>query len=98
MGNHTWFPGEQWQCPACTGFTSQFTRLEFLVSYDARFVIVTHGPIEEALAYKRRGGDTMAWYFTPDCPFCSERGAPPGGGLPVVGRPSRTGRAYVARL
>jgi predicted dithiol-disulfide oxidoreductase (DUF899 family) len=51
-----WFPGEQWQCPGCTGFTSQFTRLEFLDSYDARFVIVTQGPIEEALAYKRRAG------------------------------------------
>src|SRR6266581_2364735 len=52
--NHMWFPGEQWQCPGCTGFTSQFTRLEFLDSYDARFVIVTQGPIGEALAYKRR--------------------------------------------
>jgi len=39
-----WFPGEQWQCPGCTGFTSQFTRLEFLDNYDARFVIVTQGP------------------------------------------------------
>ena len=28
--NHMWFPGEKWQCPGCTGFTSQFTRLEFL--------------------------------------------------------------------
>src|ERR1700748_3469033 len=59
--NHTfkttmWFPGEEWQCPGCTGFTSQFTRLEFLDGYDARFVIVTQGPIDEALAYKRRGG------------------------------------------
>src|SRR6266536_1504817 len=52
--NHMWFPGEQWQCPGCTGFTSQFTRLEFLDSYDARFVIVTQGPIDEALASRRR--------------------------------------------
>ena len=28
--NHMWFPDEEWQCPGCTGFTSQFTRLEFL--------------------------------------------------------------------
>ena len=28
--NHMWFPGEQWQCPGCTGYTAQFTRLEFL--------------------------------------------------------------------
>ena len=38
------------------GFTSQFTRLEFLDNYDARFVIVTQGPIEDALAYKARVG------------------------------------------
>ena len=50
--NHMWFPGEEWQCPDCTGVTSQFTRLEFLESYDARFVIVTQGPIDEALATK----------------------------------------------
>ena len=54
--NHMWFPGEEWQCPGCTGFTSQFTRLEFLDNYDARFVIVTQGPIDEALAYKAQGG------------------------------------------
>jgi predicted dithiol-disulfide oxidoreductase (DUF899 family) len=62
--HHMWFAGEQWQCPGCTWFTSQFTRLEFLDNYDARFVIVTHGPIDEALAYKRRVGNTMSWYST----------------------------------
>jgi Bacterial protein of unknown function (DUF899) len=34
--NHMWSPGERWQCPGCTGFTSQFTRLEFLDAYGAR--------------------------------------------------------------
>ena len=62
--NHMRFPGEQWQCPGCTGFTSQFTRLEFLDNYDARFVIVTQGPIDDALAYKRRIGNQMTWYST----------------------------------
>src|SRR6476469_6329038 len=51
--HHIWFAGEEWQCGGCTGFTSQFTRLEFLDNYDARFVVVTQGPIDEALAYKR---------------------------------------------
>jgi predicted dithiol-disulfide oxidoreductase (DUF899 family) len=50
--HHMWFPGETWQCPGCTGLTSQFTRLEFLEPYDARFVVVTQGPIDEALAYR----------------------------------------------
>jgi len=50
--------------PGCTGFTSQFTRLEFLDNWDARFVIVTQGPIDEALAYKRRVGNQMTWYST----------------------------------
>src|SRR5215207_3901886 len=62
--SHMWFPGEEWQCGGCTGFTSQFTRLEFLDAWDARFVIVTQGPIDEALAYKARVGNKMEWYST----------------------------------
>ena len=81
--HHMWFPGEQWQCPGCTGFTSQFARLEFLDNYDARFVIVTQGPIDQALAYKRRTGNTMAWYSTANSTFGSDVGAPPGGGFAV---------------
>ena len=81
--NHMWFPGEEWQCPGCTGFTSQFTRLEFLDNYDARFVIVTQGPIDEALAYKARVGNKMTWYSTADSPFGADMGAPPGGGFQV---------------
>ena len=42
--NHMWEDGAEWQCGGCTGFTSQFTRLDFLDNYDARFVIVTNGP------------------------------------------------------
>jgi predicted dithiol-disulfide oxidoreductase (DUF899 family) len=79
--NHMWFPDEEWQCSGCTGFTSQFTRLEFLDSYDARFVIVTQGPIDEALAYKARVGNKMTWYSTANSPFGTDMGAPPGGGF-----------------
>lgn len=75
--NHMWFPGETWQCGGCTGFTSQFTRLEFLDNYDARFVIVTQGPIDEALAYKRRVGNKMDWYSTANSSFGADVGAPP---------------------
>jgi predicted dithiol-disulfide oxidoreductase (DUF899 family) len=78
-----WFPGEQWQCGGCTGFTSQFTRLEFLNNYDARFVIVTQGPIQEALAYKRRVGNKMTWYSTANSSFGADVGAPPGAGFAV---------------
>src|SRR6201981_3712181 len=81
--NHMWFPGEQWQCPGCTGFTSQFTRLEFLDNYDARFVIVTNGPIDEALAYKRKVGNTMGWYSSSESPLAADMDAPPGGGFGV---------------
>jgi predicted dithiol-disulfide oxidoreductase (DUF899 family) len=79
--NHMWFPGEEWQCGGCTSFTSQFTRLEFLEPYDARFVIVTPGPIDEALAYKARVGNRMAWYSTANSPFGADVGAPLGGGF-----------------
>ena len=57
--NHMWSDGADWQCSGCTGFASQFTRLEFLDNYDARFVIVTNGPIEEALTYKAKVGNKM---------------------------------------
>src|ERR1700722_7792772 len=66
--SHMWFDGEEWQCPGCTGFTSQYTRLEFLDSYDARFVVVTQGPVDEALAYKKRTGNKMTWYSTANSP------------------------------
>ena len=81
--SHMWFEGEEWQCPGCTGFTSEFTRLEFLEDYDARFVIVTQGPIDEALAYKRKVGNTMTWYSTANSPFGTEVGAPPDSGYAV---------------
>jgi predicted dithiol-disulfide oxidoreductase (DUF899 family) len=81
--NHMWFPGEQWQCPGCTGFTSQFTRLEVLDNFDARFVVVTQGPIDEALAYKRLVGNTMTWYSTANSTFGADVGAPSGGGFAV---------------
>jgi predicted dithiol-disulfide oxidoreductase (DUF899 family) len=81
--HHMWFPGQKWQCPGCTGFTSQFTRLHFMANYDARFVIVTQGPIDEALAYKRTVGNTMDWYSTAGSPFGTDVDAPPGGGFGV---------------
>jgi len=81
--HHMWLAGEQWQCSGCTGFTSQFTRLKFLDNYNARFVIVTQGPIDEALAYKRRVGNTMTWYSTANSSFGADVGAPPGGGFAV---------------
>jgi predicted dithiol-disulfide oxidoreductase (DUF899 family) len=79
--HHMWFPGEEWQCPGCTGLTAQFTRLEFLDNYDARFVIVTQGPIDEAIAYKRRVGNQMTWYSTANSPFGADVDAPTGGGF-----------------
>jgi predicted dithiol-disulfide oxidoreductase (DUF899 family) len=81
--HHMWFPGEKWQCPGCTGFTSQFTRLEFLRNVDARFVVVTQGPIDDALDYKRRVGNKMTWYSTANSTFGADVGAPAGGGFAV---------------
>ena len=81
--HHMWSPGSEWQCGGCTGFTSQFTRLDFLTAYDARFVIVTQGPIEEALAYRELVGNRMTWYSTADSSFGTDVDAPPGGGFGV---------------
>ena len=81
--HHMWHPGAEWQCGGCTGFTSQFTRLDFLQPYDARFVIVTQGTIEEALAYRTKVGNQMTWFSTADSPFGADMDAPPGGGFAV---------------
>ncbi len=79
--HHMWHDGAEFQCGGCTYFTSQFTRLDFLDNYDARFVVVTQGPIEEALAYRRRVGNQMTWYSTAHSDFGADVGAPPGGGF-----------------
>lgn len=77
--HHMWQEGAEWQCPGCTGWTAQFTRLEFLDNYDARFVIVSQAPIEELLAYRDRVGNRMEWYSTYDSPFGADVDAPRGG-------------------
>jgi predicted dithiol-disulfide oxidoreductase (DUF899 family) len=77
-----WSDGGEWQCPGCTGFTSQFTRLDFLDRYyDARFVIVSNGPIDELLAYRDRVGNAMQWYSSADSSFGADVGAPPDAGF-----------------
>lgn len=81
--NHMWEKDAEWQCGGCTSFTSSFTRLDFLDNYDARFVIVTPGPIDAALAYAERVGNTMAWYSTADSPFGSAVDAGPNSGFGV---------------
>ncbi|BBX16321.1 hypothetical protein CRI77_09280 [Mycolicibacterium duvalii] len=81
--NHMWSDGAEWQCGGCTGFTSQFTRLEFLANYDARFVIVTSGPIEEALAYREKVGNAMDWYSSSGSNFAADVDAAPNTGFAV---------------
>ncbi|WBP93159.1 DUF899 family protein [Mycolicibacterium neoaurum] len=81
--HHMWSDGAQWQCGGCTGFTSQFTRLDFLDNYDARFVIVTNGPIDEALAYRDRVGNAMEWYSAAGTGFGADVDAAPGEGFAV---------------
>jgi len=81
--NHMWSEGAEWQCGGCTSFTSQFTRLAFLDNYDARFVIVTNGPIQEALAYKAMVGNKMDWYSSSESSFAADVDAPAGGGFAV---------------
>ena len=81
--HHMWEPGAQWQCGGCTTFTAQFARLGILEPNDARFVIVTQGTIEDALAYKEKVGNRMDWYSTADSPFGADVDAPAGGGFGV---------------
>ena len=81
--HHMWEDGAEWQCGGCTSFTAQFTRLDFLDNYDARFVVVTNGPIDEALAYRAKVGNRMEWYSSARSSFGADVDAPPGGGFAV---------------
>ena len=75
--HHMWTDGAEWQCGGCTGFTSQFTRLDFLDSHDARFIIVTNAPIAEALAYRDRVGSKMEWFSSSGSSFGADVDAAP---------------------
>jgi len=77
--NHMWRDGAEWQCSGCTGHTSQFREPGFLEPYDARFVIVTQGPIDAALAYKEKVGNQLEWYSTAGSDFGADVDAPPNG-------------------
>jgi predicted dithiol-disulfide oxidoreductase (DUF899 family) len=81
--NHMWEDGAEWQCGGCTGLTAGWTRLDFLANYDARMVIVTNGPIKEALAYKAKVGNKMEWYSSSESSFGADVDAPPGEGFAV---------------
>jgi hypothetical protein len=76
-------PGETWQCPGCTGFTSQFARLEFLEPYDARFVIVTQGPIRRGARLQGEGREQDDLVLHRRQPVRRRRGSSPGGGFQV---------------
>lgn len=79
--HHMWSPGAEWQCGGCTSYSHQFTRLDFLRRYDARFVVVTQGSMQEALAYREKVGNEMDWYSSANSSFGADVDAPPGGGF-----------------
>ena len=76
--SHMWQTGAEWQCGGCTSWTSQFTRLDFLDPYDARFVIIAQGHIDELLAYRDKVGNRMEWYSAADSDFGADMGSPGG--------------------
>lgn len=79
--HHMWSDGNRWQCSGCTGLTSQWTRTGALAELDARFVVVTNGPMDEILAYKKRVGNEMTWYSSAGSAFGADMDAGPGEGF-----------------
>jgi predicted dithiol-disulfide oxidoreductase (DUF899 family) len=76
-----WTDGAERQCSGCTGYSSEFARPEFLDNYDARFVVVTNGPIDEALAYKAKVGNALPWFSSSESSFGADVDAGPGEGF-----------------
>lgn len=81
--HHMWSDGKRWQCSGCTGLTAQWTRPEVVQEYDARFVIVTNGPMDEILAYKKRVGNRMTWYSSSESSFGADMDSGPGEGFGI---------------
>src|SRR6201991_5006971 len=81
--NHMWSDGAEGQCGGCSGRTSHDVPPGVLDNYDARFVIVTNGPIDEALAYRDKVGNKMDWYSSSESSFGADVDAPPGAGFGV---------------
>ncbi|MDR2999381.1 MAG: DUF899 domain-containing protein [Microbacterium sp.] len=79
--NHMWSDGNRWQCPGCTGGMAQITRPDIVEPLDARFVIVTNGPMDEILEYKKRVGNQSTWYSSAGSPFGADVDAGPGEGF-----------------
>lgn len=79
--HHMWTDGNEWQCPGCTGGTAHLSRLDFLENWDARMVVITNGPMDEVLVYKKRVGNTMTWYSSAGSSFGADMGAGPGEGF-----------------
>ena len=81
--NHMWEDGAEWQCGGCTGFTSQFTRLEFLDSYDARFVIVTRARSKRRWPTATRSATDDVVLVVGELRSAPMSDAPPGAGFGV---------------
>jgi len=79
--HHMWTDGAGWQCQGCTGLTSQWTRTGHIEAQDARFVLVTNGPMDEVLAYKKRVGNRMTWYSSAESTFGADMDSGPGEGF-----------------
>ncbi|GAA2870503.1 DUF899 family protein [Microbacterium arabinogalactanolyticum] len=79
--HHMWSDGNRWQCPGCTGATASWTRPDLLSELDVRFVIVTNGPMDEVLAYKKRVGNQMTWFSSAGSTFGADVDAGPGEGF-----------------
>ena len=81
--HHMWTDGANWQCQGCTGFTSNWTRTGSIEAMDARFVVVTNGPMEEILAYKKRVGNQLTWYSSAESSFGADVDAGPNGAFGI---------------
>ncbi|MDQ4214898.1 DUF899 family protein [Microbacterium sp. ASV81] len=79
--HHMWSNGNRWQCSGCTGLTAQWVRPDFVGQFDATFAVITNGPMDEVLAYKKRVGNVLTWYSSAESPFGADMDSGPDEGF-----------------
>ena len=81
--NHMWFPGEEWQCPGCTGLHEPVHPAGVPRQLRRPLRHRHPGPDRRGARLQGEGGQQDDLVLHRDSPFGADMGAPPDGGFQV---------------